>query len=152
LNIFVSLRGRLSDQLREINFCRTRLDELVRSFQDAYRDHSAEAPGGNGHNIFPAGCLTLDEAVQQLLQTLSAEQTWELEGRVQQLVQQQFQGLTHVCLASANLLDGLQIAMQHEAEQFLEQQITGVGIADMYLAQQADDGQAEQDLADAFDL
>ena len=30
---FVSLRGHLSDELREINFCRVRLNELVRQLE-----------------------------------------------------------------------------------------------------------------------
>jgi hypothetical protein len=147
--IYVSLRGQLSDQLREINFCRARLGELLRSFEDPYRE-GRTSETACGHSVFPAGCRTLRDAVQQLLDTISPDELRDLDAKVQAVIQQEFQGLAHLCLTSSNLLDSLETAMQNEAEAFVEARLAGVNIADMYLTQHEDDEQTQDDLAAAF--
>jgi hypothetical protein len=151
VTICVSLRGRLSDQLREVNFCRARLGELFRAFESTAHELPTESNVGSSRNIYPAGCNTLEETVKQWLHTLSAEELRGLEDRMQQLVQFQFQGLVYVCLTSTNVLDNLESAMLRAAEQFVDSKLTGVNIADMYLGQQASDEQALDELANAFE-
>src|SRR5207253_176856 len=54
-NVYVSLRGQLSDQLQEINYCRSGLTELVGCFQNL----SAQAPAAEktrwSRRLFPMG-------------------------------------------------------------------------------------------------
>jgi hypothetical protein len=156
LSTYVSLRGHLSDQLREINFCRSRLADLQRAFDDAPVGawSSDQAPTGDhfgrGRVLFPTGCQTLDEAVQQSLERVSPEELRELDGRIQQVVRQQFTALVHICLSSANHIKDLEAAMQREAEAFVEARLTRTSVTEMYLAAQAPDAAAD-DLAALYD-
>ena len=62
--LYVSLRGQLSDQLREVDFCRARLGELVTTFEDP-REAARRADGPTaGRCPLPEGCKSLDEAVR----------------------------------------------------------------------------------------
>jgi hypothetical protein len=149
-NIYVSLRGHLSDQLREINFCRARLSELIARLEDPGPAAAAVDDGALGQNIFPAGCRSLDEAVEHLLQGVLPEDLQGLDRRMQELVQQQFKSLMQVCLGSANLLDNLEALMQETAERFLNTRLGAIDIAEMYLAHRPQEGEAEADLALAF--
>src|SRR5205807_10097627 len=47
-NVYVGLRGQLSDQLREINYCRSRLTELVKNFQEPASQAPMEENGPRG--------------------------------------------------------------------------------------------------------
>jgi eukaryotic-like serine/threonine-protein kinase len=69
---------------------------------------------------------------------------------MQELVQQQFKTLMQVCLGSANLLDNLETIMQEAAERFLNTRLGAIDIAEMYLAHRPQEGEAEADLALAF--
>jgi eukaryotic-like serine/threonine-protein kinase len=149
-NVYVSLRGRLSDQLREINFCRARLSELIARLDDPGQAIMAGDNGALGQDIYPAGCRTMDEAVQHLLKAVSPEDLQSLDGRMQDLIEQQFKTLAQVCLGSANMLENLHVLMQQTAERFANDRLGGLDIADMYLTHHADEGQVEADLALAF--
>src|SRR5439155_25212004 len=132
-NVYVSLRGCLTDQLREINYCRARLTELVSSFQDPFAQGLSEESGRWNRFVFPAGFRNLTDATKQMLESITPDQLGELDALVQKQLQRQFQGLMYVCLASANLLTNVEETMQHEAEAFVESRLAGVGVADMYL-------------------
>src|SRR5262249_8485392 len=58
---YVSLRGNLSDELREINYCRTRLGELLRSFEKQKNDGTAMADATWCRHVFQPGCRTLND-------------------------------------------------------------------------------------------
>src|SRR5207245_345771 len=103
-----------------------------------------------GQSIFPAGCRTLDEAVQYVLKDVTPDELQSLDCRMQELVQHQFQTLAQVCLGSANLLDNLESAMQTEVERFLNDRLGNLNIAEMYLTHQGENDQAQADLAQAF--
>ncbi len=62
---FLSLRGHLSDELREINFCRVRLAELQRLLEAPADGVEAEARAGR--LVLPAGCKDLAQAVDGFL-------------------------------------------------------------------------------------
>lgn len=130
----VSLRGLLSDQLREINFCRNRLGELLRTFSDGHlgserrsgptsrRAREAAPPaepvagGCPGRVLLPRGSASLESAVEMVMKEVTTEQLTALDERVQAMIQRQFTALVHVCLAPSNMLRALEVAMQQEAE------------------------------------
>jgi hypothetical protein len=149
-NVYVSLRGRLSDQLREVNFCRARLGELMVRFDQPDPAAAVGDDGALGQKIYPAGCQTLDEAIQHLLKSVSAEDLHSLDSRMQELIQHQFRTLAQVCLGSANMLENLHRLMQEAAEAFADERLGSLDIADMYLTHHAHEGQAEADMALAF--
>jgi hypothetical protein len=146
---YVSLRGLLSDRLRELNFCRTRLGELLRGFEDpAAQARTERSPG---RDFFPAGCRTLNEAIAHFSENVTAEDLRELDGRMQSFIQGQFQGLLHVCLSSANLLKNLEAAMKRQAEAFAESRLEGAGVAEMFLERHPDDEEARGEIVTGFD-
>ncbi len=135
---YLSLRGHLSDQLREINFCRIRLDELGHPF--AYASGSDIAGHGNpaspslshdegvpdsrhahwsGRCLFPGGCRTLDQAAGQFLDTVQPSEVMELDQQIQKMIQQEFTALVHVCLVANNVQKKLAAAMAEETEKFV---------------------------------
>jgi hypothetical protein len=150
-SFYVSLRGQLSDQLREINYCRTRLMELLGSFEQSLAKTAAEENRSTGRLLFPAGFRTLPEAAKEMRDSITAEELWELDIAIQKLLREQFRGLMHVCLSSANLLANLEAGMQREAESFIEARLAGVSVADMYMAHQGDEREAYSDLDVAFE-
>jgi hypothetical protein len=151
VNTYVSLRGQMSDQLREINYCRTRLHELGQNFAKAGLELAGDDAPANGRNIYPAGCRTLPETVELILRGVSAEELQELDGRMQELIQKQFRALMHVCLSSANLLKELRAAMQREAEDFVSCRLAGANVAEMYLAQYETTEQAQGEISGIFE-
>jgi serine/threonine protein kinase len=150
ITAYVSLRGHLSEQLREINFCRTRLNELVQNFASAERASTGDDVPASGRNLFPAGCRTLPEAIERLLQCVSPEDLRELDARVQDSIQKQYRALVHICLSSTNLLKELQASMQREAEDFVAARLTGANVAEMFLEQYESDEHAQGELCSHF--
>jgi eukaryotic-like serine/threonine-protein kinase len=147
---FVSLRGYLSDQLREMNYCRARLTDLAKSFQTQPAAEPGEAAAAHGRQFFPSGCQTLEEAADQLLAGVTPEGLQDLDRRIQDLVQRQFQALVQVCLASANVIKSVEAAMLQEAEAFVAGRLVGADVAEMYLANCAGDDAAREALAADF--
>jgi eukaryotic-like serine/threonine-protein kinase len=151
VSIYVSLRGQLSDQLREVNFCRDRLKELLRSFEASVQDADANQAMNGTRQLFPNGGSTLREAVQQLSKSFTADELRDFDCQMQKLIRQQFTALVHVCMTSSNLLKNLEVAMQQEAEAIVESRLDGANIAEMYLEHHPEEAEAEEDLVSVFD-
>jgi hypothetical protein len=151
------LRGLLSDQLREVDFCRARLGDLVAAFKDQTQAAAdrLDAPGA-GRFLWADGCKSLDEAVHKLESTVTASDLVELDHRMQSLIRSQYKALVHVCMTSNNVLKNLVPAMQKEARAFLRSRIGNTNVADLYLRMYEDmpesaDSRLEDDLAEAFE-
>src|SRR5262249_12020920 len=83
---FVSLRGNLSDQLREFNFCRVRLGELMlalgeqpatartRLLDEQPAASLAPTPPRQVRHLLPAGCTTLEQAVTRMANDTDPEE------------------------------------------------------------------------------
>jgi hypothetical protein len=141
--VYVSLRGQLSDQMREIGFCRNRLNELCRSLESG----SAEPDSGQGLSpqdqapptdfgdcLFAPGCVNLESAVRKLLAQVSAEDMERLDCRLETVICELFAALVHVCLGSSNMLKDLAAVMRKEGENLLAEKLTGANVVEMYLA------------------
>lgn len=145
---YVSLRGYLSDQLREINFCRTRLVELQRGFEST--TSSGAADFGAVRNFYPANCRNLEDAVNQVLELVTAPELQDLDSRIQKVVKEQFTALSYICMTSANLVKNLEIAMQQEAERFTGERMGTANVAEMFLTHTQNEEEAVQVLVDAY--
>jgi hypothetical protein len=154
--LYVSLRGLLSDQLREVDFCRARLGELHNFFLDS------PAMGGRGPGpaagrwLFAGGCKSLEEAVRQLESGVGAADVVELDNRMQALLRKQFKALVHVCMTSANVLKALAPAMQKETRSFLRTRLSDSNVAEIFLQQFGDSSESDgekllDDLVELFD-
>jgi hypothetical protein len=142
-SVFVSLRGQLSDQMREVGFCRDRLKDLCRALDSTPPGLAPATTAGGGAEekqgltryLFPAKCKNLEEAVAHLQSGVSPPDLDSLDQKMQALIRKHFTALVHVCLASANMLKGLERVMQKEAEGLLAEKLTGFDVVRMYLTQ-----------------
>jgi serine/threonine protein kinase len=148
---YVSLRGNLSDQLREVNFCRVRLGELMNAFAASEPARSAGVTGGRVRPLFPARCRTLEQAVDHFGQTVTPEEFQQLDQQVQTMIVQQFCALLHVCMTPANLLRNVQMAMEEEVAGAVERRIGRNDVADLFFEHFPHDEEAANEIASAFD-
>src|SRR5262249_42571303 len=160
--VLVGLRGALSDQLREINFCRVRLGELVQAFgaegssvrsRVLYEEEAAPPPPppGRARSLLPAGCSTLQEAVEHFARDMSPEEFEALDRRVQAMITEQFRALYHVCMSSTNMLKNVEISLQEEAARATEERINATDVAALFLDIYPNEEQAAGQLSSAFD-
>jgi serine/threonine protein kinase len=145
--LYVSLRGQLSDQLREVDFCRARLGELQAAFAAA-----ATTPGGSGpaagRYLFAEGSTSLDDAVRKLDASVAALDLVELDKRIQAIIRKQFKALVHVCMSTANVLKTLAPAMQKETRAFLRARMGEINVAEIFLQQYGEHSDAQERLED----
>jgi len=149
-DIYISLRGQLSEQVREVNFCRNRLGELVKDFAEAAGPPRAFDPVP-GACLLPANCRNLDDAIRRMLDALTPRDLKDLDQRFQAMIEEQFTALVHVCLASDNLVRELGMAMQQQAENFMGARLVGTNVVEMFLSQRPRPEEACEDIVAAFD-
>jgi serine/threonine protein kinase len=148
LTILRSLRGNCPEYLREFTYCRTRLLDLVKSFETPLPLPKA-LDLGPGRDLFPPGCQTLDEAVTQFMNKLTEEELHDIDQRVQALLKRQFTALVHVCTTAANLLRDLETAMQQELESFVTGRLGSSNAVETFLGQYPQDKTARQEITTA---
>jgi serine/threonine protein kinase len=161
-NVFLTLRGHLADEMREINFCRLRLGELLHMLE-----RTADAPAlpasnlgeGRGgastavHYLYPTGCKDLKEATAHFEDQLNEDALNELDVRMEAMFKKQFAALVNVCLSSgsSNVLRNVEAAMQQTAEEFVAEELGEWNVAEMFLEQRADESQAIDEIIRIFD-
>jgi len=153
---YISLRGNLSDELREVGFCRARLGDLLKAYSeppvsDRVEGATPETAQIAGRFILPIGCANLADAVEQLLDQITPEQMEDLHGRVQEMIHKQFMALIQVCLGHSNLVKTLEGAMQKEVEAFLTSTSAGHNVAELLLEQYPAEEDAVNEISTGFD-
>jgi serine/threonine protein kinase len=161
---FVSLRGNLSDQLRELNFCRVRLSELSLAFGEPQSTPRArllevEAPPSPAPNpadqrirsLLPAGCDSLGQAVEHFVKAFTAEDLQALDRQVQDMITRQFSSLGNVCMTSTNVLKNLEIAVADEVAAAVQTRIGPSDVAALFLEHYPQEEQAANELVAAYD-
>jgi serine/threonine protein kinase len=152
-SLYVRLRGYLSDQMREIGFCRHRLTELA----DLIKERSATSPSVRPEDqvLFPEGCANLGDYLRRLETDLSQDDILDFDEQVQKIVRRQFRALVHVCMASSHVIRTLAPTLLQEAESFLGPRLQGANVAELYLARypDTDEGRSQlaNDLLSAYD-
>jgi hypothetical protein len=135
-SFYVSLRGQLSDQLREVDFCRGRLTELDAKLREENNDpelRSASTPASQ--LLLPEGCQTIDNAVEQALNQIPAEELFVLDHQIEKLIRKQFRALVHVCMGSSTLLRTLIPQMLEETQFFLHDRLPPADAVHLYMNQ-----------------
>jgi serine/threonine protein kinase len=153
---YLSLRGQLSDQLVEVDFCRSRLGELAALMGEEGKGPAQAVlplPEGAATYLLPEGCLDLEEAVRELDKSVADDELQALDQRVQELIARQFRALVQVCMTASNVLRALAPQMRQEAEAYLASKVAGASALDLYLAREAWDGEERfrDAIGDAFD-
>lgn len=145
-SLYVCLRGLLSDQMREISFCRQRLIELA----DLVREPAAsEGPNKSAAQrlLLPPGCDNIQDAVRQVDGALAQPDLLAFDALIQEeLIRKQYRALVNVCMASSTVIRDLAGALQQHAEAFLEDRLEGTDAAALLLSQHADDVQGRSKL------
>ena len=148
----VSLRGLMSDELREVNFCRARLGELLKTFEDNPGGPGEKAAGEvPGRNLLPRGCATVEQAVEEVMKDQTPEQLAALEEKMQAMICRQFTALVHVCLTPSNMLRNVETAMQQEAEAAVKGTLAWSDATELFLEQHPDETEAQAAIAAAFE-
>jgi serine/threonine protein kinase len=139
--LYTSLRGLLSDQVREVGFCRTRLRELAVLVAGNGKESDRPEENTREKYLLPESCVDLKDVIEKMEERIGPADLLEFDVLVQHLLQQQFQALVHVCMGPANLVRNLAPVLLHEAVRFLEPLLEGTNAAEMYLAQHSQKGQ-----------
>lgn len=136
--LYVGLRGQLSDQLREVGFCRQRLGELANLVQPVGAAAAAD-PTPNERVLLPAGCATIDDALEVLDKGLTRDDLLALDEQIQTLVRQQYRALVNVCMGSSAMVRTLAPAMLARAQEFLGPRFGGTSVAELLLVRHEGD-------------
>ena len=132
--LYLGLRGHLSDQIREVGFCRQRLGELLGLLKP-----QADAPAKkvkDDRALFPPGCKDLNEAVKNLSDSVTSEDLICFDERMQSWIKTHCQALLQICMGSSTTVKNVAPAMLQEAEAFLSERLDGDSVAEMYLTRQ----------------
>jgi hypothetical protein len=153
LSIYRSMLNTAPEYLREVNFCRQRLDSALAEIEGAITTDAGRGTAvGPGRELFPGGGESLDEAAHRLVQTLPPEDLLDLDNRVQQQVRRQFQALVSYCLESQGQTGPLVDLIGQQAEEFMAARLEGATAAEVFFQHFTDDPQgAVRALARAYD-
>jgi serine/threonine protein kinase len=148
--IFRDLQVNLHKYRRSLECCHHRIDQFLKTFGAAAANDS-QADLGLGRYLLPFGSRTLDEAVQRILASLPPAEESTLHTSVWELIRATFHDNVHVCTAPVSLFRGLRERIDREVEKVAEDSLGRAHAAEVYLEQHADDSDADDDLAGAFD-
>ena len=133
LSVYVSLRGCLTDELREINFCRPRLQELLGHLEGEKAPERAATSmpemsplvEGRVKYLFPEEWGNLQQAVTSISATLTDEDLLQLDTRLQKMIRSSpaFHSLVTVCISSKNMTKDLARALRVVAVEFMEERL-----------------------------
>jgi eukaryotic-like serine/threonine-protein kinase len=143
--LYVGLRGQLSDQLREVGFCRQRLGELANLLLPPAT--AAAEPASSARVLLPVGCDTLDDALAQLEKDITRADLLALDEQIQVLIRQQYRALVNVCMGSAAMVRTLAPSMLARAQEFLGPRFVGTSVAELLLVRREGDEHQRTDEA-----
>jgi serine/threonine protein kinase len=131
---YVALRGQLSDQLREVGFCRQRLSELSGLVQPQPAPETRAAHMPQVRQLLPAACLNLEDAIEQADRDLTPADVIEFDRHAQDAIEQHYRALVQVCMGASSTVHKLAPQLIRLAERFLEGRFESSSVAEMYFA------------------
>lgn len=132
--LYISLRGHLSDQLREVGFCRQRLDELSGLVQSKPAPSGAKPKSEFERDLLPTGCKRIGDIVAQLDEQLTEDDFIAFDDRIQAHVRKQYKALLNICLGASGMVRALAPVMIREAETYLDERFPPPNIVDLLQA------------------
>ncbi len=155
VGIYISLRGHLSDQIKELGFCRKRLRDLPQFFdapcpEDLPADASLGKTLAGASTLFP-GCDSLSEAVDQTVSAFSDAELAHLEETIQPALRRNFPSLVQVCNAPNQRLQDLRRWMVAEVQALLQQQMPCQDVAELMQQRFPDQQALKEALWQAFE-
>ena len=113
--VYATFRTQLSDQLRELQFCRQRLEEINARFKK--EDPDVAAP--SDRILLPRGVTSVAAATELLESSISKEDLRAFDKNLQAQIEREFNALFNVCLSSVSMLGNLQQTIEDQARAFL---------------------------------
>jgi hypothetical protein len=98
----------------------------------------------------PPGCSTIGEAVDRFLKVLTDADLNEIDRRVQSVLEPEAGGLLHVCLNSADGVEGVVNVVFEETRAHLDTRLGEVGLAAMFAERFRTPQQAERAIEQAY--
>ncbi|MBL8795924.1 MAG: protein kinase [Planctomycetia bacterium] len=139
INVYVTLRGKLSDLIRELTFIRQRLGELAKTFEyTGEMGDLAPASGAPATNLLPAGCETMDDAVNGLVRDIKPDAIHALDQAIQTAINQQLTSLVQGCMTSGTTVKSLEELLHRHALDFTAQRLTSSNVVEMFQAHYED--------------
>jgi len=138
--IYTSLRGHLSDEVREIGFCRTRLTELLDLIKGerASPEEIKQSTRVADKCLLPRGCVDATDALERFEKEILADDVQRFDHAAQVMIRQQFRALVNLCLSSSSMVKSLAPQLLTLAETFLNSRLQTIDVAEMYLSQQSE--------------
>src|SRR5205823_758380 len=105
--LYLSLRGHLSDQIREVGFCRQRLGELPGLLMPVVlptTPGTTPEPRSDERALFPPGCNSLADAVQQMAQSITLDDVLRFDQGIQAWIETHCGALLQVCMGSSTMV------------------------------------------------
>lgn len=151
--LYLSLRGHLSDQIREVGFCRQRLGELAQMFDAAGSEReTSKASSAQEKVLLPARGGRLSEAVKRAQDDITAEDLLSFDKQTQEMIQKDFRALVQICMGPGHVLRTLAPALLRLGQKFLGSRTVGQSVTEMFLDQAGGDlDQCAEELKGAWE-
>jgi len=131
--IYSTIKTHLTDQLRELKFCRQRLEEITQRFQ---REQLDLLPASD-RVLLPKGVESMDAAVLSLQATITKDDMRAFDRKLQTQIEREFNALFNVCLSSVSMLGNLQQTIEDQAKTFLGDRLADAKLDQLFFARYA---------------
>ena len=138
--VYAQLKTHLGDQLRELQFCRQRLEEIMARFRKVQPD----ALPATDRILLPSGVASVEAAAHSLQSSITTEDLRGFDKRLQVQIEREFNALFNVCLSSVSMLGNLEETIEDQAKAFLADRLGDADLAQMFQARFPDRGAATQ--------
>lgn len=126
--IYQTLKTHLGDQLRELEFCRQRLEDILQRL----RKDTADAPPPAERLLLPAGVESLEAAVAGLEAAVTSEDLRAFDKQLQRQIEREFNALFNVCTSSVSMMGTLQETIEDQARAFLSGRLGSESVVQMF--------------------
>ncbi len=139
VGVYLSLRGHLTDLMKEIGFCRGRLIDIQNRLvppppEDGESEPTPIEAAAEQSLMLPAGAETFDQALRQLVATFSEEDFARLDRTVQAVLDERFPlGLAKLCVAPGDRLRDLLPVLTQASEAELLTRMPRQDITELFL-------------------
>jgi serine/threonine protein kinase len=165
LSVYVSMRGCLTDELREINFCRARLKELLALVsppqpEEGGDERKERVPAGSGlphpregrvRHLFPYDWKDINDAVTHVFASFQEDDLLRLDGQIQQMIRSKYVALVQLCLSSKNMIRPAAEAMREVAAAFIEDKLGTTDVASLMLERAGNEEKVKSELVESFE-
>jgi serine/threonine protein kinase len=128
--IYAQLKTSLGDQLRELQFCRQRLEEIMARFRKDLGDALPPAD----RIMLPSGVASVDAATATLQASITTDDLRAFDKRLQVQIEREFNALFNVCLSSVSMLGNLEETIEDQAKGFLAARLGDADLGEMFRA------------------